>query len=85
MTAHEFLDAKMALSASFRFRETSGFRCREWNADPLIGGAKTSQHQYWLGADIVLWPGENAQAFMKQARRMGVRAVDEGDHIHLQG
>lgn len=82
MTPHDFLDMKMALAARFAFRETSGYRHPLWNE--TVGGAATSQHQVWLGTDIVLWYATDLAAFKKQAGRLGLTVVDEGDHLHLQ-
>ena len=82
MGPHEFLDALMSLAGRHRFRETSGYRDPTGNA--AVGGKTYSAHQYWRGRDVILAPGEDKAAFMESARRIGLFALDETDHIHLQ-
>ena len=82
MTPHEFLDAMMQLASRHCFRETSGYRSRVSNAN--VGGKLFSAHQYWLGRDIILEPGESLEETKESARRLGLFLIDEGDHFHLQ-
>ena len=82
MTPLQFHEVIMALSARFRFRETSGYRCKEFNTE--VGGAQMSQHQFWLARDIVLFDQAERAEFCLQARRMGLSFLIEDDHIHLQ-
>lgn len=78
----ELLQAVMALSGRFQFRTTSSFRSRASNT--AAGGVKFSAHQFWLAVDVVLETGQVKADFVESARRLGLLALDEGDHIHLQ-
>jgi len=82
MTPHLFLDALMQLAGRFKFRETSGYRSAAGNQ--LVGGVKYSSHQFWLGRDVLLDPGEDKDMFLEAARRLGLKVLDEGDHLHVQ-
>jgi len=46
-----------------------------------VGGNRDSQHLFALGADLV---GDN-QRILADARALGLIAVDEGRHVHVQG
>ena len=82
MSPLDFLLAKMSLSARFRFRETSGYRCKEFNTS--LDGAPMSQHQFWLATDVVLFDPSERADFCLQAKRLGLTFAIEDDHIHLQ-
>ena len=82
MTPHTFLDALMQLAGRFKFRETSGYRSAGGNQ--IVGGVKYSSHQFWLGRDILLDPGEDTVMFTEAARRVGLKVLNEGDHLHVQ-
>ena len=82
MTPHEFLDAMMQLASRHRFRETSGYR--HPLANVRVGGKPFSAHQYWLGRDIILEPGESLEGTKESTRRLGLLLIDEGDHLHVQ-
>ena len=82
MTPHTFLDALMQLASRFGFRETSGYRSAAGNQ--AVGGVKYSSHQFWLGRDILLDPGEDTVMFTEAARRVGLKVLNEGDHLHVQ-
>lgn len=74
--------AVLCLAVRFRFSVTS------WIRSPLrnkqVGGSENSWHMSALGIDVVLDPGENETEFKREAERLGLKALDEGDHIHLQ-
>lgn len=82
MTPFDFLAAKMQLAARYEFRETSGYRCALDNA--AVGGVHYSAHQYWVGTDIIPRGDIDRKELIEAARRLGLFALDEGDHIHLQ-
>ena len=82
MTPGEFLQARMSLAARFRFRETSGYRSPKSNKRER--GVEQSAHQYFLGVDVVLEENEPRLAFKIAAERLGLKALDEEDHVHLQ-
>jgi hypothetical protein len=60
-------------------RITSWHRTPERNA--AAGGDRQSQHLFSLGIDVV---GPNLNATQIFARRNGLIAVNEGDHLHIQ-
>lgn len=59
-----------------------------WIRSPLrnitIGGHEFSLHMLALAVDIVLDDMGRKKDFIKDCRRIGLIAVDEGDHIHVQ-
>lgn len=58
-----------------------------WYRDPThnaaVGGHPQSQHLLGLAIDLVAGPGDGP-AVAQAARAVGLIAVEEGDHIHLQ-
>jgi len=62
-------------------RVTSWYRTPEHNAD--VGGAPRSQHLLGLGIDVVVPEADRARA-LQVARFLGLVAIDEGNHIHIQ-
>lgn len=60
---------------------TSGLRSGERNAE--VGGVPNSQHIAGTAADFAVNPAQKS-AFIAQAQAMGYKAIDEGDHVHLQ-
>ena len=59
---------------------TSWWRSIEENV--RVGGKATSSHLLALGADFV--PRGTWRAFLSAARRQGLVAIAEGDHVHVQ-
>jgi uncharacterized protein YcbK (DUF882 family) len=82
MTPFDFLQARMALAARFRFRETSGYRSPA--ANQAAGGVTHSAHQHFLAADVILDTTEDRVAFKLAAGRLGLLVLTEEDHEHLQ-
>lgn len=82
MSPHEFLDVRMALAAAFELRETSGHRSPASNQ--RLGGVTHSAHLFFLAVDVILDEPADRAAFLEDANRLGLLALDEGDHIHLQ-
>lgn len=80
----QFLEQVMALSGLFGFRITSYYRSPQANAS--VGGVSDSLHQLWLAADVVLdeMTETNMADFVRGAGRLGLHAIIEDDHIHLQ-
>jgi len=64
--------------------ETSGHRSKKRNR--LVGGGKFSWHLIGLAVDIVLdsMTYRSRKGCVGFARRIGLDAVDETDHIHLE-
>jgi hypothetical protein len=48
-----------------------------------VGGAARSQHLLWTAADFAGSRSAKLEA-MRRARALGLVALDEGDHLHLQ-
>lgn len=62
---------------------TSGLRTPERNA--TVGGKPNSRHLDNNAVDLIPGPGETvAQLYARVSRVPGVRAIDEGDHVHVQ-
>jgi uncharacterized protein YcbK (DUF882 family) len=63
---------------------TSWWRSPKRNA--AVGGHANSLHKQGLGCDLVLddMSSEKRTELVKMATDLGLRALDEGDHIHLQ-
>lgn len=83
MTPHDFLTALMQLASRCPFRETSGYRSA-WGNAHVGSTTRYSAHQFWLGRDVLLDPGVDKGYFVEAARRLGIKVLDEGDHLHLQ-
>lgn len=66
-------------AAPFGGSVTSYWRTIDHNRE--VGGAAASQHLYGLAADVV---GVPKRAFVVAMRAVGLVAIDEGDHIHVQ-
>ena len=79
---HQFAYRLQTLAVEFNYSVTSWFRSKARNKD--VGGNAESFHLSGLGADCVLDSADDKPAFMKRARRLGLDAIDEGDHIHLE-
>jgi hypothetical protein len=64
-------------------RVTSGYRTPQHNAE--VGGKPDSRHLSGQAVDLVPRPGETmAQLHARLSRVPGVRAINEGDHVHVQ-
>jgi hypothetical protein len=62
---------------------TSGYRTPDHNA--RVGGVPTSRHLTGQAVDLVPRQGETmAQLYSRVGQVPGVRAINEGDHIHVQ-
>lgn len=62
---------------------TSGYRDPAKNAS--VGGKPNSRHLQGQAVDLVPRPGETmAQLHARVSRVPGVRAINEGDHVHVQ-
>ena len=72
----------MALAGQYDFRETSGYRSAAGNTK--VGGVPFSAHRFWLGQDVILDIPGQFEEFKEAARRLGLLAIDEGDHVHIQ-
>ena len=62
---------------------TSGYRSPADNA--RVGGVPNSRHMSGQAVDLVPRPGETmAQLYMRVNKVPDVRAINEGDHVHVQ-
>lgn len=61
---------------------TSWIRSPKHNA--LVGGVPTSKHLSGYAVDAILDSDMNYEAFVKDARSLGLKAIIEGDHVHLE-
>ena len=82
MTPHKLLSILMALDAQFPFSISGGKRTTKRNNH--VGGHPQSYHLCWLAWDLVLDHPLDTAAFIERANRLGIKALDEGDHIHCQ-
>lgn len=49
-----------------------------------VGGHPQSQHLIGTAIDLVCDQEDDKQPLMEAARKLGLIAFDEGDHIHIQ-
>lgn len=82
MTFNDFTITILTLKAEFNFSITSWLRSKQRNIK--VGGNVESFHLCGLGIDCVVDNSADKGPFIKRARRLGLDAVDEGDHIHLE-
>ena len=87
MNRRRFLDIVDTLHLRYQFSETSGHRTVYRNG--LVGGHPNSRHLLGLAMDIVLDDSfeqmdRTIALLTADAERLGIKAFDEGDHIHLQ-
>ena len=83
MGPHEYLDAKLCLAARYKFSTGSGRRTVQRNT--FVKGHKNSRHLLgFVADDCYLDFNSDKPFFIADAKRLGLKAIDEGDHIHLQ-
>lgn len=70
------------LAIVFQASVTSGRRTPSRNA--TVGGKENSRHLCGLGADFVPDLQRDRIPLIMAARRLGLDAIDEGDHIHVE-
>ena len=82
MNPLHFHECLITLSTRFAFSQTSGYRTAKRNA--AVGGVPDSRHRLWLACDVVLDDALDQGAFILEAERMGLKVLDEQDHLHIQ-
>lgn len=70
------------IASNYNVTVTSWWRSHKRNRD--VGGSPTSFHLEGLGADLVPDDPADRPAIIATARSLGLQAVDEGDHIHVE-
>lgn len=61
---------------------TSWIRSEKRNAD--VGGHSLSKHKSGLAVDIIPDDPAKKPEIVAHAQKLGLIAVDEGDHVHIQ-
>lgn len=77
-----FILAVVSLKEKYEFSVTSWIRSAKRNHE--VGGKSSSYHLLGLGVDCLLDAPTYKDSFIKDAKRLGLDAVDEGDHVHLE-
>jgi uncharacterized protein YcbK (DUF882 family) len=80
----KFIERVVTLLEIYPGSVTSWIRSHKRNRE--VGGSKASWHLAGLAVDIVLDEMEesNRISMVQRARRIGLDAIDEIDHIHLE-
>jgi len=82
MSAIEFLQLILTLKVRYKFSVTSWIRSPKRNR--AKGGSSNSRHLLGLAVDVVLDNKSDKYQFKKECTRLGLKWLDEGDHIHVQ-
>ena len=82
MNRREFIDLVTMLCLVHRGSMTSYVRTIARNA--IVGGHEHSKHLVGLAVDVVLDRKEDQGEFTLAAQRLGLRVIDEDDHLHVQ-
>lgn len=84
MTPIEFHLKMIQLCSRWHASETSGYRTVHRNTK--VKGHPQSYHMLWLARDVIfdVPDEENVKGFIHDAARLGIKALDERDHIHCQ-
>jgi len=78
----KFCALVITLRSKWAFSVTSWGRTVKHNKDE--GGVDGSDHLMWVGMDVILEPMEKNLDFEKDTDRIGLTALFEKDHYHLQ-
>ena len=80
----EFVEKVVTLLEIYPGSVTSWFRSHKRNKE--VGGGRASWHLAGLAVDIVLDDMEESHriSMVQRARRIGLDAIDEIDHVHLE-
>ena len=78
----KFCALVITLRSKWQFSVTSWGRTVKHNIE--VGGVDGSNHLMWVGMDVILEPMEKNLDFEKDAGRIGLTALFEKDHYHLQ-
>jgi len=78
----KFIESILLLRCRWDFSVTSWGRTEKHNKD--VGGVPGSYHLLWLGLDIEFDENNKNVDFEKDCSLVGLVALWEGDHYHLQ-
>ena len=78
----QFIEAILLLAINWHISVTSWGRTQKHNK--AVGGVDDSHHLRWLGIDVIIDENKKNLKFEKDCDRMGIRALWEVDHYHLQ-
>jgi len=82
MNPIEFAERSMIICLRWRASVTSWGRTEKRNH--FVGGVPGSYHLTWQGIDAVLDDQKKDVDFEKDCTKLGLQAIYEGDHYHLQ-
>jgi hypothetical protein len=82
MTPFELITKVFMLCYKHNGSVTSWGRTKKHNKD--VGGVQNSYHMLWISCDVVLDTMEKSEEFEKDSASLGLLALLEGDHYHLQ-
>ena len=82
MSPGEFLDLVSLVVLSSEGTVTSWIRSRGRNDE--VGGHPRSLHLVGMAVDVVFENDAEKKRAAVVADRLGLRVIDEGDHLHLQ-
>jgi uncharacterized protein YcbK (DUF882 family) len=82
MTALEFAARVLQLAVAVRLSVTSWIRSPRRNQQ--VGGVAGSRHLDGCAVDVVLDDPADRPALQRLADRLGLRVLDEADHLHLE-
>jgi len=77
-----FVNKVLILKIRWGFSVSSWGRTDKRNV--FVNGVPGSLHLLWLGMDVILDDQKKNVDFEKDADRLGLMALYEGDHYHLQ-
>jgi len=78
----KFIESILLLRCRWSFSVTSWGRTEKHNK--AVGGVDGSYHLLWLGLDVELDENKKNVTFEKDCSLVGIVALWEGDHYHLQ-
>lgn len=83
MDYEAFVECVRGLRCGYDFSVTSWWRSVKRNR--AVGGHPKSKHLRGLAVDVVLdSPAADKEGFVTDCVGLGLKAIDEGDHIHVQ-
>lgn len=82
MDWYSFISCVMSLCLKHLGSVSSWGRTEKHNRD--VGGVPDSYHRLWMGCDVVLDQMVQNPRFEADAKKLGLDAILEGDHYHLQ-